>query len=427
MTQFDNYLKKNAGQLSIQAAFLHIFQDTCDGLSVLPKWDRRFHIFWLLGPFIFLIERSPADFWLSFLVITFLVRSIAKGDGSWLKPFWVRAGFAFWIWCMIASAMSHDPVYAIGETLAWFRFPLFAMATTFWLARDKRLLYAMLVSTGIALILMCGILTAEILIVGQQHGRLSWPYGDFVPGNYVAKVGLPVFTCLVAIAVSLNGRLARMAAIIALITMLISVMTGERINFLIRACAGMLAGLLWKPKFSKYLILIFLEIFAVVLVLKTDAEMAKRYKDEFIAGAFHFETSGWLHAINGGWIIAKDNLLFGIGTGHFRNLSPLLLEGVPYTLVQPHPHNYYIQLLCETGIVGFILGVIFLWSIVWKNFRDSLKNRDNVFVATAWVISFGLFWPIATTADFFGQWNNIFLWSAVALALSGSNLISNTK
>jgi hypothetical protein len=48
-----------------------------------------------------------------------------------------------------------------------------------------------------------------------------------------------------------------------------------------------------------------------------------------------------------------------------------------------------------------------------------LKNRENVFVATAWVIPFGLFWPIATTADFFGQWNNIFMWSAVALALSG--------
>jgi hypothetical protein len=29
-----------------------------------------------------------------------------------------------------------------------------------------------------------------------------------------------------------------------------------------------------------------------------------------------------------------------------------------------------------------------------------------------------LFWPIRSSADFFGQWNNIFLWSAVALALA---------
>ena len=30
---------------------------------------------WLLGPFIYLIERSPADAWLSALAIIFIVRS----------------------------------------------------------------------------------------------------------------------------------------------------------------------------------------------------------------------------------------------------------------------------------------------------------------------------------------------------------------
>ena len=35
------------------------------------------------------------------------------------------------------------------------------------------------------------------------------------------------------------------------------------------------------------------EVLAVVLVLIIDADMAKRYKDEFIAGAFYFETSRW--------------------------------------------------------------------------------------------------------------------------------------
>ena len=38
--------------------------------------------------------------------------------------------------------------------------------------------------------------------------------------------------------------------------------------------------------------------------------------------------------------------------------------------------------------------------------------------SAAWVIPFALFWPIRSSADFFGQWNNIFLWSAVALALA---------
>ncbi|MBL6783410.1 MAG: O-antigen ligase family protein, partial [Alphaproteobacteria bacterium] len=113
-------------------------KDARVALTELPKWERGFHIFWLLGPFILLIERSPADFWVSLLALAFVIRSIVKGDGAWLKPFWVRAGFAFWIWCMIAGAVSDFPAYSVGEAIVWFRFPLFAMATGFWLARDKR-------------------------------------------------------------------------------------------------------------------------------------------------------------------------------------------------------------------------------------------------------------------------------------------------
>ena len=38
-------------------------------------------------------------------------------------------------------------------------------------------------------------------------------------------------------------------------------------------------------------------------------------------------------------------------------------------------------------------------------------------IATAFVVPLAVFWPIATSADLFGQWNNIFMWSGVALAL----------
>ena len=195
-------------------------------------------------------------------------------------------------------------------------------------------------------------------------------------------------------------------------------MTGERINFLIRACGGMLAGIVWKPNWLRYLGLVIAEVLAVLLVLSALPKMATRYTDEFIRGATDFETSSWWNTLNGGWQVAKDNLLFGIGTANYRLIPPEYFKTIPFSNWQPHPHNYYLQLLTETGIIGLILGTVFLWSIIWTCFRKSLKNRDNVFTATAWVIPFGIFWPIATSADFYGQWNNIFIWSAVALSTS---------
>ena len=417
-THLDGYLGAEAGHLKITPALRAITADAQQAIAALPKWERGFHIFWLLGPFILLIERTPADAWLTLLALTFAVRAIIKREGEWLRHLWVRAGFAFWLWCIFAGAVSDFPAYSVGEAVAWFRFPLFAMATAFWLARDKRLLYAMLLSTAVGLVVMCGILTAEILIDGQKGGRLYWPYGDPVPGNYVAKVGLPAFTIMVALAVSVRGRVAALSGVIALITMVISVMTGERINFLIRAFGGMLAGLVWKPNWRRYLLLVTVEILAVVLIFSALPGTASRYTDQFIKGATDPQESVWLKTINGGWQVAQDNLMLGIGTANYRLIS---YEGIldKYENVRPdvHPHNYYVQMLLETGLIGFILGVVFLWSIIRTCFRASLRNRDNVFVATAWVIPFGIFWPIASSADFFGQWNNIFIWSAVSLAL----------
>ena len=400
-----------------------IFRDAHSFLNGLPKWERGVHIFWLLGPFILLIERSPADLWLSLVAIIFVVRTIIKKQTAWLRYFWVRAGLAFWVITLLSALLSSSPAYSLGEAFVWARFPLFAMATVFWLGTDRRMVYAMMLTTLFGLLIMCGILTAEILIEGQKGGRLMWPYGDLVPGNYVAKVGLPVFTVMVALAVSVRGRIAALAGVVALATMIISIMTGERINFLIRACGGMLAGLVWKPNWRRYIGLVVIEVLAVVIVFQAMPDIGSRYVDRFIKELPTGLQSPYYRTMTPGIIAFEQEPVLGIGTGNFRHMCEEIVgQNIDKFDCHPHPHNFYIQMAAETGIIGLILGTVFLWSIIWACFRASWGNRNNVVLATAWVVPFGLFWPITSSADFFGQWNNIFMWSAVALALASVNL-----
>lgn len=402
------------------------WQDARDGLRALPAVERWLHLFWFAGPFILLIERTPADLWLSVLALAFVVRSVIKRDFSWLRVFWVRAVFVFWGVALLSGAVSSLPATALGEAAVWLRFPLFAMATAFWLGRDIRLLHAMLVLTGIGLVVMCGILTAEILIIGQQGGRLSWPYGDLVPGNYLAKVGLPAFTIMVALAVSVRARMASVMGIIALITMVLSLMTGERINFLIRACGGMLAGLVWKPRWSRYGGLVLIEVLAVVVVFQAIPEMGNRFVDSFIAELPTGQSSPYYRTMMPGVLAFLEAPLLGVGTGNMRHLCAEIV-GSAALECHPHPHNFYIQMAAETGAIGLIAGVVMLGSMIATCAIHGWKNRDNVIAATAFVIPFGVFWPIASSADFFGQWNNIFMWSGVALAMASVNIIAPGK
>ena len=410
---------------TLRAHWSDMLSDAKAALSDLPRWERPVHLFWLAGPFILLLERSPADFWLSLLALIFAARALIQREGWWLRTFWVKASFMFWAVCLLAAATSVMPAYSIGETVAWFRFPLFAMATAFWLGRDSRLLYLMILSTGFGMVVMCGILTAEVLIVGQQDGRLSWPYGDLVPGNYLAKACLPAFLVVVALATSAKSRVAGISALIALVSIIASLLTGERINFLIRACGGMLAAVAWKPKIGRVLALVAIEGVAVVMALVATPGLLWRFFTHFVSEIPVHGDSAYFRAMAPGVLAFMESPIFGIGPGNLRILCPEITAGSAAYDCHPHPHNYYIQMLGEVGIVGLITGTLFLGSIIWACARPALRDRSNVVVATMWIVPFAFFWPIASTADFFGQWNNTFMWSSIAIALAGARIGRN--
>jgi O-antigen ligase len=68
-------------------------------------------------------------------------------------------------------------------------------------------------------------------------------------------------------------------------------------------------------------------------------------------------------------IYFSDNMIFGIGWNNFHNL---------FTLRSTHVHNIYFQLLCETGIVGFLIFVLFFAKSILNTLKKiQIANRDT--------------------------------------------------
>ena len=400
----------------------HIFDDARTALAELSFVERLIHIFWLLGPIILLIERSPADFWLSLCGLLYLLRCVFRKEIDFLNYFWVRMVLVFWAICLISAALSENPFYSLGEAFSWIRFPLFAAASFFWLGRDRRILYAMATSLFAGMLMMSIILLLELVLVGQVNGRLSWPYGDLVPGNYLAKATLPAFTFMVAWLFHYKNTKAFPIALVAVFTFVMSIFAGERMNFIIRSCAGLMAGLVWKPQLVNLILIFFTKLAAVMTAFYLFPYIKTRFIDLFLGDFPTVSESAYVRVWNGAVEAIFFSPFLGIGPDNYRMMCQKININSTNVDCNTHPHNYYLQLAAETGFIGLTAGLIMLGSIIWYCYRARGSSRENILAATSFVVPLAFFFPIQSTADFFGQWNNIFMWTAIGFSLACARL-----
>ena len=150
-------------------------------------------------------------------------------DWYWTSQIWFKSALMLWIFGLISAITSPDPLFTFQQGFVWFRFPLYAAAAQVWIAKDRDIRIMMLLSMLLGMLIMCGILIAETIL--EPKNRLTWPYNDLVPGGYIAKVSLPLFCVLIAIAVSKKSKAGLFSGIIALLSISASILTGERTIF----------------------------------------------------------------------------------------------------------------------------------------------------------------------------------------------------
>ena len=198
----------------------------------------------------------------------------------WANQLWFKSALTLWIFGLLSALTGPEPLFTFQQGFVWIRFPLFVATSQVWLAKDRDIRIVMLLSMLIGMLIMSTILIAETII--EPKPRLSWPYGDLVPGNYIAKVSLPLLCVLMAIAVSRKSRIALISGCIGMLSITVSLLTGERVSFLIRACGGMLAALVWKPKFILYTSLVLVEVVAVIFLAFSRPDLSNRFGKSFI-------------------------------------------------------------------------------------------------------------------------------------------------
>jgi O-antigen ligase len=81
-----------------------------------------------------------------------------------------------------------------------------------------------------------------------------------------------------------------------------------------------------------------------------------------------------------------------------------------------HPHNLYLQIAAETGLIGLILFCLISIYLGASAVSSYWKSHDKNNIASA-IILIALF-PIQTYSQAFGQSRNFYLWTVIGFALS---------
>ncbi|MBI04991.1 MAG: hypothetical protein CMI96_04150 [Pelagibacteraceae bacterium] len=136
--------------------------------------------------------------------------------------------------------------------------------------------------------------------------------------------------------------------------------------------------------------------------------------------------------------IFTQNIIFGVGPKLFR----IYCHDEKYKYViehdltsidgcSTHPHNFFLQLLSETGLIGFI-PILFVFVLVSYLFIKQfiklyfLKSfyLSNVQLSLLSCVAIYL-WPIAPSGNFFGNWLSIVGFLPLGFILFYFNLIKN--
>ena len=107
-----------------------------------------------------------------------------------------------------------------------------------------------------------------------------------------------------------------------------------------------------------------------------------------------------------------DNKVFGVGVKNFRRFCSDKRYEVSKMSCAPHPHNSYVQILSEIGIIGFLFLIfvfVYFSKYILKHLLLKFKSKyyftDFEICILSGVVIY--LWPFIPTGNVFSNWINI--------------------
>jgi len=375
-----------------------------------------------------------SDVILSAVALIFIFLSVREKLWKYYKNNFFYIFSAFYFYILIRTLLSEDPSLALINSLFYFRFGIFSLAIWHLIDNNSDLIKKFFFVLSITLFIL--IFDAFIQIIFGQNlfgmemdpgmgWRYSGLFGDeAVLGSYLSKI-LPLYFALMFFNKTRKKFSNYIFFIIFVFGFALIYMSGERTAFFVTLITFVIVFIMLEEKKIKIIFGAFLISGALLIVgssiinkdfkirmidqtLEQIGVMDKNFKFFSTAHQSHYQISMKMF---------KDNPVFGKGPKTFRAYCSDERFKVEFEAsCSTHPHNYYVQMLAETGLLGFVFLVLAFLYIC----KEYLLHKFNVlfhkkkYLSDFEIVLLSCFfislWPIAPSGNIFNNWLSIIMY-----------------
>jgi O-antigen ligase len=366
--------------------------------------------FLIWGPFF-------PDLIISLSSLLFLIYLFKKKNFNYFNNKPIIIFFIFCIYCILISFFSANNILlSLQSSLFYFRIGIFACLIWFLIERDRRILsyfYYVLIICFSALIVDGYIqffFGTNIIGLSKSGERISSFFGDeLIMGSYLSRL-TPFLFALFLLKKKKKLELSFIILFFFLLTGLIFI-SGERAAFILYTLSLIFVLIFTEKQQKLKIIMLAFYLLSILVILLNFQEVRNRMLQGLI-GSFSGSIlpKGHESLIKTSYKMFLDKPIFGHGPKMFRVLCKEEKYIYKINTCENHPHNFYVQLLVETGIIGFsFLFSCFAYVLycAYRQFKSIVLRQKRYLTDYQVCLLAGILitvWPLTTNGNFFHNW-----------------------
>ena len=325
--------------------------------------------------------------------------------------------FIFCIYCILVSIFAaKDMMLSFESSLFYFRIGVFSCLIWYVLEQDKKILtyfyYALAISFLILIIdgYIQFLTNTNILGLPKAGDRISSFFGvELIIGSYLSRL-FPLLFALFIVKEKKKLELYFMILFFLLLSGLVLI-SGERAAFAFY-CLSFLFILIFMKGYAKLRIILSVGSAIVIIIIISSFDQVKNrmISDPTNTITKSIFTPAHDSLIHTAYNMFLDKPLVGHGPKMFRVICKDEKYAVGITPCMTHPHNFYVQLLAETGIIGFsFLFIAFAYVLycAYRQFKSIVLRQKRYLTDYQVCLLAGILitvWPLTTNGNFFHNW-----------------------